>query len=147
MKYITGETWQESIWLILISVQWQQHRDAWYAGWRQGYLYARCGRRQFRWSYVLPVLKFIDHITIYFHGIFPTNDVCTVLAVISLEIQIVYSLYFHHKWEHCEVHCLWPLLLTWITLIPAWISNYIHYKVWDEITYPFTNIKGTTVEV
>ena len=21
-----------------------------------------------------------------------------------------------------------------LTLIPAWISNYIHYKVWDEIT-------------
>ena len=24
-----------------------------------------------------------------------------------------------------------------LTLIPAWISNYIHYKLWDEITYPF----------
>ena len=23
-----------------------------------------------------------------------------------------------------------------LTLIPAWISNYIHYKMWDEITYP-----------
>ena len=22
-------------------------------------------------------------------------------------------------------------------LIPAWISNYIHYKVWGEITNPF----------
>ena len=21
----------------------------------------------------------------------------------------------------------------------AWLSNYIHYKVWDEITYPFPN--------
>ena len=29
-----------------------------------------------------------------------------------------------------------PHLLTWLTLIPAWISNYIHYKVWGEITYP-----------
>ena len=25
------------------------------------------------------------------------------------------------------------------TSIPAWISNYIHYKVWDEITYTFLN--------
>ena len=24
-------------------------------------------------------------------------------------------------------------------LIPAWIINYLHYKVWDEITYPFPN--------
>ena len=33
------------------------------------------------------------------------------------------------------------------TLVPAWISNYIHYKVWDEITYPFPNFKGATIEV
>ena len=31
--------------------------------------------------------------------------------------------------------------------IPAWISNYIHYQVWDEITYPFPNFNSTTVEV
>ena len=34
-----------------------------------------------------------------------------------------------------------------LTLIPAWISNYIHYKEWDEITYPFLNFNGCTVEV
>ena len=34
-----------------------------------------------------------------------------------------------------------------LTLIPAWISNHIHYKVWDEITYPFLNFNGCTVEV
>ena len=33
-----------------------------------------------------------------------------------------------------------PLLLTWI-------SNYIYYKAWDEITYPFPNFNSTTVEV
>ena len=27
------------------------------------------------------------------------------------------------------------------------MSNYIHYKVWDEITYPFPNLNGKTVEV
>ena len=31
--------------------------------------------------------------------------------------------------------------------IPAWISNYIHYKKWDEISYPFLNFNGATVEV
>ena len=30
---------------------------------------------------------------------------------------------------------------------PAWKSNYIHYNVWDEITYPFLNFNGATVEV
>ena len=29
-----------------------------------------------------------------------------------------------------------------LTIIPAWISIYIHYKVWDEITYPFLNFNG-----
>ena len=32
-------------------------------------------------------------------------------------------------------------------LISAWTINYINYKVWDEITYPFQNINGYTVEV
>ena len=34
-----------------------------------------------------------------------------------------------------------------LTLIPAWISNYIHYKEWGEITYPFLNFNGCTIEV
>ena len=32
---------------------------------------------------------------------------------------------------------LWALLL----------SNYSHYKIWDEIAYPFLNFNGATVEV
>ena len=31
------------------------------------------------------------------------------------------------------------------SLNPAWISNYIHYKVWGEITYPCLNFNGATV--
>ena len=34
-----------------------------------------------------------------------------------------------------------------LNLIPAWISNYTHCNVWDEITYPFLNFNGATVEV
>ena len=30
---------------------------------------------------------------------------------------------------------------------PAWKSNYTHYKVWDEIAYPFPNFNGAAVEV
>ena len=33
------------------------------------------------------------------------------------------------------------------TNIPTWIRNHILSKVWDEITYPFPNINGATVEV
>ena len=32
-------------------------------------------------------------------------------------------------------------------LIPAWVSNHMHSKVWNEITYPFLNFNGCTVEV
>ena len=42
---------------------------------------------------------------------------------------------------------LGPLLLTWFNSIPACISNYIHYEVWDAIIYPFLNFKGCTVDV
>ena len=34
-----------------------------------------------------------------------------------------------------------------LTLIPAWISNHLPGKVWYEITYPFQNFNGCTVEV
>ena len=34
-----------------------------------------------------------------------------------------------------------------LTLIPAWISNHMPGKVWDEITYPFLNFNSCTVEV
>ena len=34
-----------------------------------------------------------------------------------------------------------PLLLTWIDF------DLIHYKMWDDITYPFLNFHGATVEV
>ena len=34
-----------------------------------------------------------------------------------------------------------------LTVFPAWISNHSHYKVWDEIAYPFLKFNGTIVEV
>ena len=34
-----------------------------------------------------------------------------------------------------------------LTLIPAWIINYTHYKVLDEITFPFPNFSGAAIEV
>ena len=43
----------------------------------------------------------------------------------------------------CCSHIYWHGL----TLIPAWISNYMPRKVWDKITYPFLNSNGCTVEV
>ena len=33
------------------------------------------------------------------------------------------------------------------TIIPAWISNHMPIKVWDEITYPFPNFNGCTIKI
>ena len=40
-----------------------------------------------------------------------------------------------------------PFYWRGLTLIPAWISDYIHHKVWDEITYPVTNFNGSTLKL
>ena len=37
--------------------------------------------------------------------------------------------------------------LSVLTLISAWISNNINYKVWDGITYLLPNFNGATVDV
>ena len=41
----------------------------------------------------------------------------------------------------------WAPLLTWYNLNPAWISNHIHCKVWDWITYRFPNFSSCIVEL
>ena len=77
----------------------------------------------------------------------------------TLKVQVN----FEGRYEHsCRNLPIQYLLLYWsmmrqniwapfyyhgLTLIPAWISNYIHYNVWDEITYPILNFNGATVEV
>ena len=40
-----------------------------------------------------------------------------------------------------------PVFWHGLTLILAWISNYSHYNMWGEITYPFLNFNVCTVEV
>ena len=52
----------------------------------------------------------------------------------------------HMNWGNASIAWV-PFYKHGLTLVPAWISNYIHYKVWDEITYPFLNFNSATVEV
>ena len=51
------------------------------------------------------------------------------------------------KWAPDPRQRISNLTLFYFTLIPAWISNYIHCNVWDEITYPFPNFNGATIQV
>ena len=50
---------------------------------------------------------------------------------------------------HISTRVIWLVshLLTWINLSSTWTCNYIRYQKWDEITYPSTNLNGTTIEV
>ena len=41
---------------------------------------------------------------------------------------------------------LWAPFIKIGTLILACISNYTHYKVWDEVTHPFSNFNSVTIE-
>ena len=47
-----------------------------------------------------------------------------------------------------DILVIWdPFYWLCLTLIPAWISNNIHYKVWDENTCPFPNFNGAAVRL
>ena len=46
-------------------------------------------------------------------------------------------------WKGSPLYAACPMLV----LVRARISNYIHYKVWDEITYPFSNLNCAVLEV
>ena len=47
-------------------------------------------------------------------------------------------------WNAFHITGLWPLLLTWVNLNPS--MDHMPGKVWEEITYPFLNFNGATVE-
>ena len=42
---------------------------------------------------------------------------------------------------------LGPLYKQGLTLISAWLSNYMPSKLWDEIAYWFPNFNSATIEV
>ena len=49
--------------------------------------------------------------------------------------------------ETSQPHSRGPFYKYRLTLIQAWLSNYMPLKVWYKITYLFPNFKGATVEV
>ena len=59
------------------------------------------------------------------------NNTNTFSTSLTLGESISYRLISRGPFYY---HCL--------TLIPAWISNYIHYRVGDKFNYPFLNFNG-----
>ena len=62
----------------------------------------------------------------------------------NIMVGMAYFIVRRHRWKMDVSGPFRPF--TNITY-PAWLSNYIHYKIWDEITNPFTNFTGATFEV
>ena len=65
-------------------------------------------------------------------------------------VQIILTLILLNKWfgnYRAACHNVISGCSEFCNLNPAWISDYVHYKMWDEITYPFPNINGATVAV
>ena len=52
-----------------------------------------------------------------------------------------------HATVCCDMMTSSPFYYYVLTLIPAWICNHIHYKIWDEINNPFLNFNGATIKV
>ena len=54
-----------------------------------------------------------------------------LMSSISQPEQLEHNYSWHLKWSHKLTGG--PFYYYGLTLIPAWISNYIHYKMWDEL--------------
>ena len=69
----------------------------------------------------------------------------TLLQAIKM-VEYTFGIKYHTSVFH-ENNLWGPFYKHGLTLIQPWISNYTHYNVWDEITYPFLNFNSATVEV
>ena len=72
--------------------------------------------------------------------LFAPGNLVTIISVLC------FCWYFKITYYQC-CYAMAPFYYHGFTLIPAWISNYTHWNVWDKITYPFLNFNGATVEV
>ena len=81
------------------------------------------------------------------------KEPCDASNVLTLQLLIPVTRFDTCYRLSCIVGCYWKQLanrLQVVLLLPWFNSmdnNYIHYTLWDEITYPFSNFNGATVEV
>ena len=69
------------------------------------------------------------------------------LTCVVLKIFCIFHDFSTLKWyRKLKSFRLGPLLLMWINFIPAWMYNYIHYKVYDDIINPLPNFNIATVQ-
>ena len=87
-------------------------------------------------------------------SIFPEIHAPPLIGKIYQENQVLDEwLYKYHLGNNFLISAWWwdrdipGNSVNTLYMYPTWISNYIHYVIWDEITYPFPNFRGATLEV
>ena len=85
------------------------------------------GNSPHKWPVVRKMFQFDDVIMMGRYASFERS------YINSNEIARGYSIIFTKLLK-------WCFLLLTLTLISTWMNNYIHYKTWYEITYPFPNL-------
>ena len=92
----------------------------------------------------LYVLMHILCVCIFYH--FNERPLSTVLYALFLCLWWKVSNDLNKRLKLDKPHSVEVMFRVTIN-IASLISNYTHYNVWDEITYPFLNFNGATVEV
>ena len=97
-----------------------------------------------RYAQVTPVLD-IDKLYIRFHGDksgikLQQNQMSSTNTFVDKHALINRKTQYQNQWNHQR-----PFYKHGLTLIPSWISNHMPSKVWDEITFPFSNFNTTDV--
>ena len=93
---------------------------------------------QSKWGLVTFFFKFLDR---NLHNIAATQNLYP--RDLSSFVQI--SVRHNQFWNGCQgFRC--HFYSDGLTSVPAWMINYIHFKVRDEFTYQFPNFNGATTE-
>ena len=102
---------------------------------------------------VIGLWWFIAHISAIFTSndrlTFNAEDIITVRSVLGNHKQPMLTEQPMDKPALSSIRESWcSTILHEVTpIIPAWRGNSTHYKMWDEITYPFPNFNGAIIEV
>ena len=82
------------------------------------------------------------------------NMACILYALLTVSITFISVCHFVQRFTVYTCTMCYILettlgLFYWqkLSVIPAWISNHMPSKVWDEIIFPLSNFNGCTVDV
>ena len=108
-------------------------------------------------SFIPGDCKAKPHMSFIIHYIYINIYICIWIifrvygfaVFLFIKISAIYVQIMATQCYLSHLHLILSILLgpSYLTLIPAWISIYIHYKVLNEITYPIPNFNYRTVEV